>query len=110
MRCFFVSAFIMVLSAVAFSQEKNCFDKELFPTVPTECGCIIDNSAIQCANSKVAPPFCTKDRISNLIRDNENLALIECEKYRDKSLPDECKASLDFYTSNCLSYAVSNVE
>lgn len=98
-------AFIILLGLLAttyaYAADQDCDDASLFPTIPAHCQCIMTNAVNDCTANSPIQAVCNPTKLSSYFKEDPAGAEAQCEKYRDKTTPDECVASVTFYDTNC---------
>jgi hypothetical protein len=76
-------------------------------SVGDTCACIMNNTIVDCQAKSPIKSICSKQPLNTLLRTNSQLALAQCEKYREKvdpttgkPIPDECPWSIQYFTNN----------
>lgn len=86
-----------LLTNIAYADD-NC---TIIQDKPTHCSCILNNAVTDCQNFSPIKQVCNPSKLSSYFKEDPAGAEAQCEKYRDKSQPDECIASVQYYDQNC---------
>ena len=96
---------IFIIATLVFCQsallaDDNCKDDNVFSTTAQKCGCILNNGVNDCLHNSPIRTVCNKNALNDFFQKDPQLAQVNCERYRDKSLPDQCPWAVNFYVQN----------
>lgn len=83
------------------ASDNNCTDSIKYPHTADICNCVINNAVTDCQKNSPIKSMCNKTVLSSYFKKEPSGAIAQCERYRDKSSPDECQWSVSFYDQNC---------
>jgi hypothetical protein len=88
-----------LLSASVAYADDNCEDTTHYPTVPTQCSCVINNAITDCEAKSPIKSICNPTSLGNFFKNEPQGAQAQCEKYGGE--PTQCAWSVSFYDKNC---------
>ena len=91
----------LCISSIAIAADNNCTDNTKYPSTANKCSCIIGNAVTDCNKNSPIKSMCNSSVLDNFFKKEPSGAIAQCERYRDKSSPDECQWSVGFYDQNC---------